>query len=75
VINLDNGVKIRTFAPPPDGSAFDPLTASASDLALHGFPPRPEDPQLLARFQSHFNRVKGRSRYIVPTFKLASVPA
>jgi hypothetical protein len=67
---LDNGAHIRTFAPPPGGSAFDPLTASADDLALHGFPARPENPELLARFQSHFNRVKGRLRYIEPIFSV-----
>jgi hypothetical protein len=42
--------------------------ASGQDLALHGFPPLPEDPELLAHHQRLFTRLKGRSRYIAPTF-------
>jgi len=38
VINLSNGSRIRTFSPPPDGVAFDPLTASAADLRFMAFP-------------------------------------
>jgi hypothetical protein len=39
VINLDKGVTIKTFSPPPSG--FDPSSASALDLARFGFPDRP----------------------------------
>jgi hypothetical protein len=70
VINLNNGSRIRTFPPPPEGSAFDPLKASNIQLVRHGFPPRPENPELLARFQRHFTRMKGKLRYIEPTFSL-----
>ena len=66
VIKLENGATIRTFPPPPEG--FDPLTAPAAELALHGFPARPEDPALLERYGRHFGRVKGRFRYVVPAF-------
>jgi hypothetical protein len=68
VINLSNGSIIRTFTLPPEG--FDPLTASASQLAVYGFPARPEDPAQLAAFVSHYSRMKGRLRYIEPTFTL-----
>jgi len=68
VINLSNGSRIRTFSPPPDGVAFDPLTASAADLAIHGFPRRPEAPEQLALFERHYTRMKGRLRCIEPTF-------
>jgi Peptidase A4 family len=67
-ITLENGAKILTYTPPPDG--FDPLTASQDDLARHGFPPRPDDPHLLARFQHQYNRIKGRYHFIQPTFRV-----
>ncbi len=68
VINLDKGATITTFAVPPSG--FDPLTAAPADLARYGFPARPSDPQLLARYQSVFTRLKGKFQYIVPTFQV-----
>jgi hypothetical protein len=68
VINLSNGSRIRTFSPPREGVTFDPLTASAAELAIHGFPARPEDPAQLALFQRHYTRMKGRLRCIEPTF-------
>jgi hypothetical protein len=67
IINLENNVKITTFSPP---SGFDPLTASAADLEQAGFPSRPTDPTLLARYQRFFNRTKGKFQYIEPTFRV-----
>ncbi len=68
VINLDKGVTITTYNPP---SGFDPLTASAADLARYGFPNRPDgDPRLLARYQSVYNRLKGKFQYVQPTFRI-----
>jgi Peptidase A4 family len=67
IINLDNNVKITTFNPP---SSFDPLTASAADLARFGFPDRPSDPRLLQRYQSVFKRLQGKFQYIQPTFRI-----
>ncbi len=67
-VTLENGGKITTFAPPPAG--FDPLTASAAKLAHHGFPARPEDPKLLARYESIYKRMSGKFQYVVPTFRL-----
>jgi hypothetical protein len=68
VINLSNGSRIRTFPPPPAGGAFDPLTASARELAIHGFPARPENPEQLALLERFYARTKGRMRYVEPTF-------
>jgi hypothetical protein len=67
IIHLENSVKIRTFSPRP---GLDPLTASAEDLEAAGFPPRPTDPRLLARYRSFFERVKGRFQYVEPTFRV-----
>jgi hypothetical protein len=61
IINLGNDVKISTFRPP---SGFDPLTASAQDLTQAGFPPRPTDPRLSARFRQFFNRTKSKFQYV-----------
>lgn len=66
VIQLSNGSTIRTFTLPPEG--FDPLTASDAELAVYGFPARPENPFLRERFEDHYKRVKGRMRYIEPAF-------
>ena len=69
VIALGNGTTITTF--PVPSSNFDPLTASPADLARFGFPRRPdEDAHLLARYQSVFQRLKGKFKYIEPTFKV-----
>jgi hypothetical protein len=68
VLDLSNGSRIRTFTLPPDG--FDPLNASAAELAVYGFPERPTDPRFLARFNGHYSRLKGRLRCIEPTFTL-----
>jgi hypothetical protein len=66
-ITPENNVKITTFKPPAN---FDPATASDRDLAAAGFPPRPTDPKLLARYTSFFSRTKGKFQYIVPTFRV-----
>jgi hypothetical protein len=67
IVTLENGARIKTFRAPED-HAFDPLSASATDLARHGFPARPQDPEALMRFNRHFSRMKGRFRYIEPQF-------
>jgi Peptidase A4 family len=68
ITTLENGAKIATFDPPPTN--FNPLIASADDLARYGFPQRPSDPQLLARFQNHYTRIQGRYHFIQPTFRV-----
>jgi peptidase A4-like protein len=68
VIKIDKGATITTFPLPP--SDFDPLTASPGDLVRYGHPPRPDDPKLLARYHSFFTRLKGKTRYIEPAFKV-----
>ena len=67
IVHLEKDIKITTFRPP---SGFDPLTASAKELTHAGFPPRPTDPNLLARYDRFFNRTKGRFQYIEPTFRV-----
>ena len=67
-ITLAEGVRVRTFAPPP--RHFDPLTASPADLLKHGFPLRPDYPAHLARYQSVFGQMKNKFRYIEPTFRV-----
>jgi hypothetical protein len=66
-ITLEKDAKIKTFSPP---RGFDPLTASAQDLAQAGFPPRPTDTALLARYQRFFNQTKGKFQYVEPTFRV-----
>lgn len=67
-ITLD-GVKLRTFTPPPPG--FDPLSASAMDLLAHGFPARPDNPQQLELYHRVFNRIRNRFQYIQPEFEIS----
>jgi hypothetical protein len=57
VITLEDKIKITTFHPP---SGFDPLIASDAELEWYGFPARPSDPDLLARYKRVFLRLKGR---------------
>jgi Peptidase A4 family len=66
-LTLEGGARVGIFAPPPSG--FDPLTASAADLAKHGFPV-PEQPQHRERFERIFRQMKNRFQYIVPEFHL-----
>jgi len=69
IINLDKGSSIRTFAPPP--TDLDPLTASAADLIRFGLPRRPdENPELLARYRNLYTRLKGKLRFVEPTFEI-----
>ena len=67
IVNLEKDIKIRTFSP---RHGFDPLTASPRDLEEAGFPPRPTDPTLLARYKRFFNRTKGKFHPIEPTFRV-----
>ena len=67
IVNLEKDIKIRTFSP---RHGFDPLTASPRDLEEAGFPPRPTDPALLARYKRFFNRTKGKFHPIEPTFRV-----
>jgi hypothetical protein len=61
---LPGGVKIRTFSSPPDG--FNPVKADDRALLAYGFPSRPEQPELLDRWE----RVVSRPiRRIQPTFR------
>lgn len=59
-LKLPHGITVRTFTPPPEG--FDPLTADDRSLAVHGYPSRPADPELRARWE----RVLGRGIRLVP---------
>jgi hypothetical protein len=72
-IALSDGREIRTFEPPPHG--FDPFTASPAELARHGFPPLPTDPHHLARYRRLMNELKGRFRYVPPTFRELEIKA
>jgi hypothetical protein len=65
-IILEGGIKVRTFRPP---HGFDPLLASSDDLQKFGFPPRPDDPDRLARYRKRWGRLS-RLRYIEPTFRV-----
>jgi hypothetical protein len=67
IVQLEKDIKITTFRPP---SGFDPLTASARELTHAGFPSRPTEPRLLARYERFFNRTKGKFHYIEPTFRV-----
>jgi hypothetical protein len=63
---LDGNVKVRTFVPPPPD--FDPLSANQSDLLKHGFPAVPESREQRELYKRLFQQMKGRFRYIEPTF-------
>lgn len=63
-IQLSGEVSVRTFSLPPAG--FNPLVAEDRELLVYGYPSRPADAKLLARWES----VLGRSpRMITPTFR------
>jgi peptidase A4-like protein len=64
VVHLPNGLTVRTFKQPPE--EFNPLKAEDRELAVYGFPKRPEDPALLDRWE----QVLGRPiRLVRPTFR------
>jgi hypothetical protein len=51
---LPGGVTVRTFTPPPQD--FDPIKADDRQLAIHGYPRRPDDPDLRDRWEQVFGR-------------------
>lgn len=61
---LPGGLKVRTRTLPPDD--FDPLTADDRRLLVHGYPARPENPALRARWERALRRPM---RHIKPTFR------
>lgn len=61
---LPGGVTVRTFSPPPDG--FDPVKADDKALLAYGYPSRPQDPELLERWE---RVLSGQVRLIQPTFR------
>jgi len=63
-IKLSNDISIRTFPQPP--ADFDPLKSDDRTLALYGFPSRPTDPKLAARWESVLRR---GVRFIEPQFR------
>jgi hypothetical protein len=67
-IELEGGIKVRTFGPPPKN--FDPFTASPTDLERNGFPPLPEDPRHLERYKRVFGHIKNKLHHIEPTFRV-----
>ncbi len=66
VIKLGQNAEITTFSP---RSGIDPLTSSSAELVAAGLPPRPAEPELLARYERFFNRTKGRFHYVQPEFR------
>jgi hypothetical protein len=66
-ITLDNGIKVMTSAPSPN---FNPLTATAADLAANGFPSMPDDPKQRARYAKVFGQIKNKYTYVEPTFRI-----
>lgn len=67
VITLEDDISITTFRPPP---GFDPLSATAAELEQYGFPARPDHPRFLKLYRGVFGRLKGRLKYIEPTFRI-----
>src|SRR6516225_8145967 len=63
---LPSGIKVTTYSPPRD---FNPLTADNADLQKAGFPPRPTDPQHLARYNKVLGQLQGKLNYITPTLR------
>lgn len=63
-IKLSNYITVRTFPKPPEG--FDPLKSEDRLLARYGFPSRPSDPRLAARWESVMSR---GIRFIEPEFR------
>src|SRR5579862_4513517 len=63
-IKLSNYITVRTFPKAPEG--FDPLKSEDRLLARYGFPSRPSDPRLAARWESVMSR---GLRFIEPEFR------
>jgi hypothetical protein len=57
--DLPGGMSVRTFKPPPDD--FDPIKADDRLLLIHGYPRRPDDPDLRERWE----RVLSRSIHMI----------
>jgi hypothetical protein len=65
-VTLENGMTVTTYSPP---SGFNPLQATNAELVRVGFPPRPENPELLAHWNQLFQDLNGKLNYITPTFE------
>ena len=63
-IKLTEDLAVRTFPKAPEG--FDPIKADKKTLARYGFPSRPSDPKLAARWESVMRR---GVRFIEPQFR------
>jgi len=63
-IKLTEDLTVRTFPKPPQD--FDPLKADEKTLARFGFPSRPADPKLSARWEAVMRR---GVRFIEPQFR------
>lgn len=65
-MTLPGGTRVTTYHPPP---GFDPLSASNAERQKAGFPPRPDDPRLQARYDHVLTRLKGKLNYVPPTLR------
>jgi hypothetical protein len=63
-IKLSDTLTVRTFPKAPEG--FDPLKSDDRSLALYGFPSRPSDPKMAARWEQVMRR---GLRFIEPQFR------
>jgi Peptidase A4 family len=67
-ITLNEKVKVRTFTPPPAG--FNPLAASAAELAKYGFPAKPESAEQQDLYKRLFGQMTGQFQYVEPTLQI-----
>jgi hypothetical protein len=65
-VTLESGMTVTTYSPP---TGFDPLKATNAELVRNGFPRRPGDPELLARWNRVFRELDGKLNYVTPTFE------
>ena len=65
VISLSDELQVTTFEPSAGSEA---LTASIDQLQEFGFPPTPDHPDFRAGYDRAIRRLKGRVRYVTPTF-------
>jgi len=66
-LTLEGGIEVVTHAPSPN---FNPLTASAADLASNGFPAMPDDPRHRERYARLWGKIKNKFHYVEPTFQV-----